>query len=70
MSGTQDSTKISDAFEQQLQQEFQKLKQCQQSKNLGSCLQCQEIIGCKIRKAYVSAVYKSMSKGQGGDFEF
>jgi hypothetical protein len=46
------------------------LKQCQNIHNLNSCTPCQKIIDCKTRQEYVKAVYKSMSKGAGGGFEF
>ena len=59
-----------DAFEQMLEQEKQKLEQCQKERNIDSCLKCEKTLDCEVRKSYVSAVYKSMSKGKSGDFEF
>ncbi len=59
-----------DEFEKRLEKELQILKECQQKHNLNSCMKCEKIIGCKIRKSYVDAVYKSMNKGKGGGFEF
>ena len=46
------------------------LKDCQKSKNLDSCMKCNEILNCKIRDKYVKSVYESMNKGAGGGFEF
>ena len=59
-----------DKFEKELQEKTKKLKECQSSKGLTSCLKCELVIGCEIRNAYVNAVYLSMNKGQGGGFEF
>ncbi len=59
-----------DIFEERREQEKEKVQACQTQKQLNSCLQCPEIIGCEIRKKYVVAVYESMNKGAGGGFEF
>lgn len=64
-----------DIFERQLQEELAKLKQCQESKKVESnatpsCYNCENLIECEIRKSYVSAVYKSMNKGEASDFDF
>ncbi len=59
-----------DKFEEKLEQSTQELKECQEKKDTNSCLQCQNILGCEVREEYVQAVYDSMSKGQGGGFEF
>ncbi|ADV46350.1 hypothetical protein [Nitratifractor salsuginis] len=59
-----------DQWEEALARELERLKECQSAHNLSSCLQCPEILGCKIRESYVTAVYESMNKGQGGGFEF
>ncbi|SQB97671.1 Uncharacterised protein [Helicobacter fennelliae] len=59
-----------DMFEQILEEESAKLQNCQKSKNVDSCLKCGELLGCGVRKSYVNAVYRSMNKGQEGDFEF
>ncbi len=63
-------TKKLDRYEEALLEATKELKKCQESKKKSSCLQCKEIIGCKIRNSYVQAVYESMNKGQGGGFEF
>lgn len=59
-----------DIYEQRLMEAIKKLHECQNSKDLESCLSCKEILECKVRDAYVEAVYKSMSKGEEGGFEF
>ena len=46
------------------------LKDCQKSKNLNSCMKCEQILNCKIRDTYIKGVYESMNKGAGGGFEF
>jgi len=46
------------------------LQACQNSRGLISCLNCDEIFACPTRKNYVDAVYSSMSKGDGGGFDF
>ena len=51
-------------------QKQEELKTCQDAKHLSSCSQCMEILECTIRNNYVSAVYLSMNKGNGGSFEF
>ena len=57
-------------YELRLDEALQKLHQCQQEKQYESCLTCDKALECETRKAYVKAVYESMSKGQGGGFEF
>lgn len=59
-----------DQFDIKLNEELQNLQECQKNKNLVSCLKCENIMECELRKEYVKAVYESMNKGQGGDFEF
>ena len=59
-----------DKFKKELLEKLKKLKECQESSNLKSCLKCEKIIGCKLRNEYVDSVYKSMNKGEGGGFEF
>ncbi len=59
-----------DKYQKQLKEKTVQLKKCQKDNNVDSCLKCKKIIGCEIRKNYVDAVYESMSKGQGGGFEF
>ncbi|WP_394951771.1 hypothetical protein [uncultured Helicobacter sp.] len=59
-----------DIFVQKLQDQSQKLQECQASHNLGSCMSCESLLECEVRKAYVKAVYESMNKGQEGSFDF
>ncbi|MDD3467426.1 MAG: hypothetical protein PHE67_09780 [Campylobacterales bacterium] len=68
-----------DFFEKALDEKSLTLKDCQAQNNAfveyngekyGSCMHCAKIIGCELRKTYVSAVYNSMSKGDTGGFEF
>jgi len=46
------------------------LEECQKSLHLSSCLKCEKLLDCETRDSYIKAVYDSMSKGQGGGFEF
>ncbi len=57
-------------FEKQLEAQLQRLKLCQQDLQKTSCLQCEKILECQTRKAYVKAVYQSMNHGKSGDFAF
>ncbi|WP_394980817.1 hypothetical protein [uncultured Helicobacter sp.] len=59
-----------DVFIQNLQDQSQKLQECQTSHNLHSCMPCESFLQCEVRKAYVKAAYESMSKGQDGNFDF
>ena len=59
-----------DKWEKSLLEQLNILKECQVKNKIKSCLKCQMVIGCEIRKEYVNTVYKSMNKGQGGGFEF
>ncbi|MCR1810631.1 hypothetical protein [Sulfurospirillum sp. hDNRA2] len=61
---------VSDIFEQTLQEKKSELQACQKAKNVLTCSDCDKMFECETRKAYVKAVYESMSKGQGGGFEF
>ncbi len=59
-----------DKWELALEVQIKVLKQCQSDKNLPSCVTCEQLIDCLVRKNYVKAVYESMNKGTGGGFEF
>lgn len=59
-----------DKYELRLQEQMEKLKQCQEEKGFDSCFNCDDLLLCKIRSDYVKAVYQSMNKGQDGGFEF
>ncbi len=64
------STQETNVFEERLDAELAKMQQCQVEKAVKSCSLCEFYIGCDIRRAYVQAVYDSMSKGETGGFEF
>ncbi|MBE0496561.1 MAG: hypothetical protein IBX45_09145 [Campylobacterales bacterium] len=64
------TTETLDVFEQRLEEVKARLQACQKEKSHESCSSCEAFFTCTLRKEYVSAVYDSMSKGQGGGFEF
>ncbi|MEE8588142.1 MAG: hypothetical protein V3S80_02205 [Sulfurimonadaceae bacterium] len=64
------STQETNVFEERLDAQLVKIQQCQVEKQLKSCSLCEFYIGCETRRAYVQAVYDSMSKGETGGFEF
>ena len=59
-----------DEWEEKLEIELDKLKQCQKTKHFDSCSKCSEFFECEVRKSYIKAVYESMNKGSTGGFEF
>jgi len=59
-----------DRFERKLDAMIEQLRQCQKTQGLSSCSGCAKLLECELRRAYVLAVYDSMSKGQTGGFEF
>lgn len=59
-----------DIYEAKLDEAKNVLVECQTAKNLESCLNCSELLGCPTRTQYVRAVYESMSKGEIGGFDF
>ena len=59
-----------DEYELRLEQKLRELQECQQEQNLDSCMKCDNIFSCELRKSYVESVYESMRKGQDGGFEF
>ena len=59
-----------DKWEIALEEKNLEVKECQDSKSLKSCLGCADLNECTLRDNYVKAVYESMSKGEGGGFEF
>ncbi len=59
-----------DKWEIALEDKSIELKKCQEEKHLKSCLGCDKVNDCELRDNYVKAVYESMSKGEGGGFEF
>lgn len=56
--------------QENLMQKKEALRACQESMGLSSCGKCAKFLECTIRNSYVSAVYLSMNKGNGGSFEF
>ena len=58
------------AFEERLSKMINELQQCQKDKGHNSCMKCEKLIGCELRKQYVQVTYESMSKGEIGGFEF
>lgn len=61
---------ILDVWQQALAEKKYELEACQKSRQLTSCMACENILDCDVRESYVKAVYDSMSKGTGGGFEF
>jgi hypothetical protein len=61
---------VLDEYEQKREEVRKQLEACQKERGVKSCLACQEVIGCDLRQGYVNAVYRSMSKGDTGGFEF
>lgn len=59
-----------DQFKQKLQEQLIILQECQEKKNVDSCLKCDKILECQTRQEYVKSVYLSMNKGDTGGFEF
>ena len=59
-----------DEFKLELDRQREILQACQSEKGLSSCFACEAMFECKTRKNYVDAVYSSMSKGDGGGFDF
>lgn len=59
-----------DDFQKQLDDNIQKIKDCQKEHNVSTCFKCELVVECKIRKDYVDSVYSSMNKGSGGFFNF
>lgn len=64
------SSEVKDAYQLNLDEKKAALLECQKSKNLKSCTDCEKLFECEIRKNYVKATYDSMQRGQVGGFEF
>jgi len=60
----------SNQFEERLSKMILDVQNCQKEKGHNSCLKCEKLIGCELRKEYVQVTYESMSKGEIGGFEF
>lgn len=67
---TSESVIEQDEFVLKRDEKKEELQSCQKKNGVSSCLQCEKVIGCEIRNAYVSAVYSSMNKGDVGGFDF
>lgn len=62
---------VSDIFEQTLQEKKSELQTCQNAQNvLTAAALHDKMFECEIRKAYVKAVYESMSKVKAVDLSF
>lgn len=57
-------------MEDELNKAKSKLQECQLEKNYKSCNECSELFECEIRRQYVNAVYKELSDGGNGNFNF
>jgi hypothetical protein len=64
------SQEILDEWQIILEQKKYMLENCQKEQHLKSCMLCPKLLDCQTRDQYIKAVYDSMSKGQGGGFEF
>jgi hypothetical protein len=63
-------TSVDNVFVKKLEASKQELQACQEKHQVKSCSDCEQFIGCELRKEYVKHVYESMSQGQTGGFEF
>jgi len=61
---------VLDQWQSALEEKKNALEVCQKEKGVQSCLKCDQLLHCKVREAYVKAVYESMNKGKSGGFEF
>lgn len=53
-----------------LQEKAELLRECQKNQNVKTCTACESLLDCQKRTDYVNAVYLSMNKGNGGNFDF
>jgi len=67
---TESPEKSFDRWEEAREEARERLQACQKQTGVTSCLKCEKVIGCELRNEYVKKVYESMSKGEGGGFEF
>ena len=62
---------MKDKYELELDKKFIELRECQDSKDIDSCIKCNdEYRGCLLRLDYVKSVYSSLAKDKEGNFEF
>ena len=59
-----------DKWQIALDEKLKLLQECQEKKNIDSCMKCDFLLDCSIRDEYIKRVYESMNKGSGGGFEF
>ena len=64
------SEQVLDEWQIALTHKKAELEACQTEQQINSCMKCDKLLDCVLRDAYIKAVYDSMSKGQGGGFEF
>jgi len=64
------SEEVLDEWQLALKQKKAELETCQKEHSIESCIKCEKLLTCALRDAYIKAVYDSMSKGEGGGFEF
>ncbi|MBL0686488.1 MAG: hypothetical protein JJV95_01950 [Sulfurospirillum sp.] len=57
-------------YQENLKNRKKELQECQKDKKIDSCMKCEKLFKCEIRKNYVKSVYESMSHGKTGGFEF
>ena len=62
--------KIKDFVVLQFDTNKQKLKECQNSNKLDSCMNCDLFFECQIRHNFVRSTYEKMNEGRGGEFDF
>jgi hypothetical protein len=62
--------KVVDQWVRAREEAKERLLACQKEHGVDSCMKCDKVIGCEVRNDYVKKVYESMSKGEGGGFEF
>ncbi len=64
------SEQVLDEWQIALAHKKAELESCQREHQVKSCMNCEKLLECPTRDAYIKAVYDSMSKGAGGGFEF
>jgi len=64
------SEEVLDQWQIALKQKRVEVEKCQLKQNINSCLKCTKVLNCELRDNYIKIVYDSMSKGEGGGFEF
>lgn len=62
--------KTNDEYKKVLNEKKELLEKCQKDNSVDSCMKCEKLLECTVRKNYVNAVYESMSHGETGGFEF